>query len=100
MIIGFEDKDSTYAKLLIKLKHEGITKREFFRGVVSSFLEEDPTFIQYILQFKKRKNLYTQTKQKILDKERKIGYDVHRQMGLSDDEIDELFDMFDKELGV
>ena len=100
MIIGFEDKDSTYAKLLIKLKHEGITKREFFRGVVASFLEEDPTFIQYILQFKKRKNLYTQTKQKILDKERKLSYNTEKQMGLSKDEVNELFDMFDVELGV
>ena len=100
MIIGFEDKDSTYAKLLIKLKHEGITKREFFRGVVSSFLEEDPTFIQYILHFKKRKNLYTHTKQKILDKERKLSYNTEKQMGLSKDEINDLFDMFDEELGI
>jgi len=36
VIIGFEDADTTYANLLIKLKHEGITKRQFFRGVVAS----------------------------------------------------------------
>jgi len=100
MIIGFEDADSTYAKLLIKLKHEGITKREFFRGVVGSFLEDNPSFMTYLLDFKKRKNLYTQTKQKILDKERKVAYDIEKQMGLSKDEINDLFDIFDEELGV
>jgi len=100
MIIGFEDTDSTYAKLLIKLKHEGITKREFFRGVVGSFLEDNPSFMTYLLDFKKRKNLYTQTKQKILDKERKVAYDIEKQMGLSKDEINDLFDIFDEELGV
>jgi len=100
MIIGFEDKDSTYANLLIKLKHEGITKREFFRGVVSSFLEEDPLFMEYILSFKKRKNLYTMTRQKILDKERELLYNKEKQFGLSKDEIEDLFDMFDEELGI
>jgi len=100
MIIGFEDKDSTYANLLIKLKHEGITKREFFRGAVSAFLDEDPKFMQYILEFKKKKNLYTQSKQKVLDKERKVSYNVDNQMNLSGDEIEDLFDMFDEELGV
>ncbi len=100
MIVGFEAKDSTYAKLLIKLKHEGITKREFFRGVVGAFLEDDPSFVSYLVEFKKRKNLYTQTKQKTLDKERKLSYNTDKQMGLSKDEVNDLFDMFDEELGV
>ena len=100
VIVGFEESDSTYAKLLIKLKHEGITKREFFRGVVGSFLEDNPSFMSYLLDFKKRKNLYTKTKQKILDKERKLSYNTEKQMGLSKDEVNELFDMFDEELGI
>ena len=100
VIIGFEESDSTYAKLLIKLKHEGITKREFFRGVVGAFLEDNPSFMAYLLDFKKRKNLYTKTKQKILDKERKVSYNTEKQLGLSKDEVNELFDMFDEELGV
>lgn len=100
MIIGFEDTDTTYAKLLIKLKHEGITKREFFRGVVSSFLEEEPSFMQYILDFKKKKHLYVQGKQKILDKEREVCDITNKQFGLSDDEIEDLFDMFEEEMGV
>jgi len=100
VIVGFEESDSTYAKLLIKLKHEGVTKREFFRGVVGAFLEDNPSFMAYLLDFKKRKNLYTKTKQKILDKERKVSYNTEKQMGLSKDEVNELFDMFDEELGV
>jgi len=100
MIVGFEASDATYAELLIKLKHEGITKREFFRGVVSAFLADEERFGAYIIEFKKKKNLYSHKKQKILDKERKMGYDVERKMGLSQNEIDDLFDMFDEELGV
>ncbi len=98
MIIGFEDADDTYAKLLIRLKHEGITKREFFRGVVSSFLEEDPSFMQYILEFKKRKHLYVKSKQKVLDKEREVCDNTEKQFGLSNDEIEDLFDMFEEEM--
>ncbi len=98
MIIGFEDADTTYAKLLIRLKHEGITKREFFRGVVASFLEEDPSFMQYILEFKKRKHLYVKSKQKVLDKEREVCDNVEKQFGLSSDEIEDLFDMFEEEM--
>ena len=100
VIVGFEESDSTYAKLLIKLKHEGITKREFFRGAIGAFLEDNPSFMAYLLDFKKRKNLYTKTKQKILDKERKLSYNTEKQMGLSKDEVNDLFDMFDEELGV
>jgi len=98
MIIGFEDEDTTYAKLLIKLKHEGITKRQFFRGVVASFLEDDPSFIEYIIEFKKRKNLYVKSKQKILDKERKMSHNVGKKFRLSNDEIEDMFDMFEEEM--
>ena len=50
MLVGFEEADSTYAKLLIKLKHEGVTKREFFRGVVGAFLEDNPSFMIVVMQ--------------------------------------------------
>ena len=98
MIIGFEDADTTYANLLIKLKHEGITKRQFFRGVVASFLEDDPTFIDYIIEFKKRKNLYVKNKQKTLDKERKMSHNTNKKFRLSEDEIEDIFDMFEEEM--
>lgn len=98
MIIGFEDEDSTYAKLMIKLKHEGVTKRQFFRGVVSSFLEDDPAFISYFIELKKKKNLFTKSKQKLLDKERQMSDNTKKQFRLSDDEIEDLFDMLEEEM--
>ena len=98
MIIGFEDTDTTYANLLIKLKHEGITKRQFFRGVVASFLEDDPSFIEYIIDFKKRKNLYVKNKQKTLDKERKVSHNIEKKFRLSEDEIEDMFDMLEEEM--
>lgn len=100
MIIGFEDSDTTYAKLLIKLKHEGITKRQFFRGVVASFLEDDPSFVDYIVNFKKKKHLYTKSAQKILDDERSTSASIDSQFGLSSDEIEDIFDLFDEEMGI
>ena len=98
MIIGFEDEDSTYAKLMIKLKHEGVTKRQFFRGVVASFLEDDPAFTEYFIGLKKKKHIFTKSKQKILDKERRMSDNVKKQFRLSRDEIEDLFDMFEEEV--
>lgn len=100
MIIGFEDEDTTYAKLLIRLKHEGLTKRQFFRGVVSAFLEDEPKFADYIIEFKKKKHLFVKSKQKILDKERQVSDNVNRQFRLSDDDINGLFDMFEEEMDI
>jgi hypothetical protein len=100
MIIGFEDQDTTYAKLLIKLKHEGITKRQFFRGVVASFIDDDPTFVDYIVEFKKRKNLYVKSKQKILDKERSVSDSLDRKFGLSEEDVEDIFDMLEEEMGL
>jgi hypothetical protein len=100
VIIGFEDEDTTYAKLLTKLKHEGITKRQFFRGVVSSFLEDDPKFADYIIEFKKKKHLFVKSKQKILDKEKQISDNTKRKFRLSEDEIEGLFDMFEEEMDI
>jgi hypothetical protein len=82
------------------LRHEGITKREFFRGIVASFLQDDPLLMDYVVDFKKRKNLYNHRKQKILDKEREVAYNKEKQLGFSKDEIDDLFDLFDEELGI
>jgi hypothetical protein len=100
MIIGFEDEDTTYAKLLIKLKHEGITKRQFFRGVVASFLQDDPAFLDYIVEFKKRKNLYVKSKQKVLDKERSVSESTEKKFGLSEEDVEDIFDILEEEMGL
>lgn len=100
MIVGFEDDDAVYAQLLIRLKHEGLTKREFFRGVVRDLLSDNELFAPYLLDLKKRKGTYSKNKQKILDKEKKKMYSVNGQMGLSREEVEELFDMFEEEIGV
>lgn len=100
MIIGFEDEDTTYAKLLIKLKHEGITKRQFFRGVVASFLEDDPSFVEYIIEFKKRKSLYVKSRQKVLSRERAESASMEKKFRLSEEDVEDIFDMLEEEMGL
>lgn len=98
--IYFEDKDGNLVQMLIKLRHEGLSRAEFFRAVMQAFIEDDPHIDSFILQYKKKKKYFRKNRQKILDKERSKTQEVVEHFGLDSSEIDNLFDIMEEEMGL
>ena len=43
--IVFDDTDIRHAKLKIRLQHDGITQAEFFRALVTAYIEKDSSVV-------------------------------------------------------
>lgn len=93
--ICFDAVTGTHAKLMIKLRHHELTKREFFNAVVNAFLNDEDHFKQFIKEYQSR-NGYAKRKQFVLEEEIKDGKETMERFGLlDDDERDDLYNIFD-----
>ena len=46
--IVFEDNDHRHAKFFIKLRYDGFRQSEFFRQIISSYIDGDELFMEYL----------------------------------------------------
>ena len=97
--VCFETVDGDYARLMIKLRNEEMTKKEFFVAIIRGFLEDEPNLRAFLKQHRKTKG-YAQWKEEVLDKEIEDGKIEMRKFGLDKDEIDDIYDLFDEEGGL
>lgn len=97
--VCFETIDGDYARLMIKLRHEEMTKKEFFIAIIKGFLEDEPNLREFLKAYRKSKG-YAQWKEEVLDKEIEDGKIEMRKFSLDKDEIDDIYDLFDEEGGL
>ena len=91
--IIFTDNDHRHAQLLIKLRHDGLSQGDFFRHVLTGYIDEDLNIRKYIEHVKAQSQKHKQKSQKL----RAQGRRAQQQMGFTDDEIDGLFDVIESE---
>jgi len=95
--ISFMDTDKRNADLMIRLKHDGLTKTKFFRAVLTAYLEGDPNFMNFIWKYKGEQHAQSKRQAKIV-KDSITGADkIKRKFGLEDKEIENIFDILEKE---
>ena len=97
--VCFETVDGDYARLMIKLRHEEMTKKEFFIAIIKGFLEDEPNLKTFLKAYRKTKG-YAKWKEEVLDKEIEDGKVEMRKFGLDKEEIDDIYDLFDDEAGL
>ena len=95
--IMFYDTDGRHAELKIKLQYEGLTQTEFFRAMVTGFLEEDPSVVEYIEEYKNNKGIQSKHQRGVISKERQASEEIKKNFGLDKDEISDIFDIIQKE---
>jgi hypothetical protein len=95
--IMFYDTDGRHAELKIKLQYEGLTQAEFFRAVVTGFLEEDPSMVEYVEEYKNNRGIQSKRQRGVIADERKSSEETKKNFGLDKDEISDIFDIIQKE---
>ena len=58
--ILFYDTDKRHADLKIKLQYDGLGQSEFFRALVTGYLEEDPSIMDYVSKIFRSTHKYTE----------------------------------------
>ena len=95
--IVFHDTDHRHAKLKIKLKHDGISQADFFRALITGYLENDVGILNYLDEYriknKKQSKKKIQKSRTLIEKGRQISKDFK----FDESEIDNLFDIIEKE---
>jgi len=91
--IIFTDTDHRHAQLTLKLKDDGMTQAKFFRSLITGYLSDDQRIRDYIVD---TGNLSKQKKERNM-KLRKEGQKTVHELGLSNDQLENIFDMISEE---
>ena len=97
--VVFYDSDKRFAELKIRLQHDGISQAQFFRGIVTGYLMQDGDVLSYVDKLKTSKNIGNRSKKSIKEERELIntGKEQLDKLALGDDEIDNIFDILEKE---
>ena len=87
--IIFTDTDHRHAQLILKLKTDGLTQAKFFRSLIAGYVNGDPRIEEFILE---QGNLSAAKKDKV-HRNLQEGRDIVTNLGLSEDQIEDLFDV-------
>jgi hypothetical protein len=94
--ISFMDTDKRNAEMIIRLKHDGITKTKFFRAILTGYLGKDPEIISFIEKYKET-SLQPSRQRSIVKGSLEGGKENSKKFGLGEDELDDIFDILEKE---
>ena len=91
--ICFEETDKRHADLRIRLHADDIKQGEFFRAMITGYIEKDSDLLNFLDKHKTQ----SKTKNNKLRKMIKKGEETKRIFGLDENEIEDIFDMIARE---
>ena len=95
--IIFKDTDVRHAQLKIRLQQDGLTQAEFFRSLISGYLNEDKNMIRYIKDYKATNKIQSKRILGVIEKDETASDDLMAKFGIQDDELENIFDLIAEE---
>tara|TARA_R100000808_G_C2129103_1_gene138672 strand:+ start:373 stop:705 length:333 start_codon:yes stop_codon:yes gene_type:complete len=88
-----------HENLKIRLYYDQIkTQSEFFRYCVESYLEGNPLFLEFLDQYKLDHKVQSKARSQKSRALRKRGTELMEELALTDDDIQNIFDILEEEL--
>jgi len=97
--ICFDSLDKIHADLKIRLHYDDIKIREFFNEIVVGYLEKNEHIINFLEELKEKKQISKRKRNKI-NRSNIKAKDTERKFALDASEIENIFDIIEKEQGV
>ena len=91
--IVFTDTDHRHAQLLVRLRTDGMKQSQFFRSIITGYIEQDERIVSFFDDIKDQSVKRKAKSNKI----RKAGHDLMSSTGFSTDQIEDLFDLIAEE---
>ena len=96
--IIFDDSSKRHADLKIRLKYDSMTQSEFFRSLITGYLNKDKRILSYLDSYKQEnQKKYSKRKAKIRQDDNKKADDLLHKFGIEDIELENIFDMIEQE---
>ena len=93
----FKENEKIHADLKLKLDYEGISQSDFFRHMIRLVLSEDPRIMDILAEYRIAKGKKTKTILQNMEKEKVEKKEKTNKFGISETDIESLYDMFDDE---
>ena len=88
-----------HENLKIRLYYDQVkTQSEFFRYCVESYLKQDPLFMQFFDDYKINKKVQSKARVTKSRKLRERGETVLRDLALTEEEVENVFDLLEEDL--
>lgn len=97
--ICFETTDGDTARFIIKIRNESMTRSEFFRSLMLAYIDDHPLLEEFFIEYRKKKGGQN-SREKMMQKERDISADISQKFGLDEDEIEDIYDIFEEEFNI
>lgn len=91
--IVFTDTDHRHAQLLVRLRTDGMKQSQFFRSLITGYIEQDERIVSYFDEVKEQ----SKERKTKSNKLRKSGQKLMSSSGFSQDQIEDIFDMIAQE---
>lgn len=95
--VVFTDTDIRHAKLKVRLQHDGISQSDFFRAMITGYLEKDSQIINYLAIYKEKHGIQNKKKRGRVVEDIKEGEHLLEKFGIKNDELEGIFDMIAEE---
>tara|TARA_R110000803_G_scaffold184875_1_gene247188 strand:+ start:310 stop:642 length:333 start_codon:yes stop_codon:yes gene_type:complete len=98
-VLSFSLDSKLHENLKIRLFYDEIkTQSEFFRYCVESYLSQEKLFMAFLDDYKMNKKVQSQKRTKGSRKLRGKGEKMLRDLALSDEDVENIFDILEEEL--
>tara|TARA_R100001509_G_scaffold151140_1_gene110401 strand:- start:350 stop:679 length:330 start_codon:yes stop_codon:yes gene_type:complete len=95
--IVFSDTDKRHADLKIRLQYDDLTQSEFFRAMVTGYIEKDSRLLDYLYEWRELNKGYSKAKRTKSERLIRKGGEIKSKFGLDKDEIESIFDLLEEE---
>ncbi len=95
--IVFEETDHQHAKFILRLRHNSISQSDFFRAVMSGFINSDERICSYVDDFIKENKILSKQRLEKSRSLKKIGHQKIQDFGFSEVELEKLFDIIEEQ---
>ena len=89
--------DKRYAELRLRLHYDGMSQRDFFRAMVTGYIQGHPDIVSYIEVVKNHKKKHPQWKKRKVAASYAAQAEMEKKFGLNKDDIESIFDLIEKE---
>ena len=94
--VVFDDTDTRHAQLKVRLEYDGLSQAEFFRSLITGYLEKDESIIDYVMRYKQTNKKTSKRNMKYQKDDYSISDDLLGKFGIKDDELENIFDVIAK----
>jgi len=91
----FYDSEHRQAALRVRCQYDGISQSQFFRMMISGYLEGDANIVSYIDSFKEKHSIQGKAKRAYIEKMYDKRLDIQNKFALNEEEIESIYDILE-----